>query len=596
MTSRSARIRRTARAVPAELLQRASELGVVVRYEDVDQVAHDADRDVLERVVEILEADRADSRRAVVAGVHVVESGSRTTAVEVVGSIDDASVVVDGARTALDPGDGAHGMLTLPELPIGCHTLVVESGTHVEECTVVVPPATMPGLAVDRAWSSLFLPAYALWERDDPLPSYGHLRRAAAALGERGIDMLATLPMYATFLDEPFDPSPYSPISRLHWNEAYISDAVLPSAPVPDLGDAVDWRRVAARRRSQLVEAAAGADESLIYRLNQFVAAHPDVGAYARFMADRDEVGGDVIERSHVLAQMYCDEQLSAIGASPGAAGLSLDLPIGSHPNGYEAWAHPALFAPGTAVGAPPDTFFVEGQNWGFPPQLPGQMRHTGYELWREMIQRAGRHAAMLRIDHVMAVHRLWWVPEGCSADQGVYVRYPERELLAVIAASAAVADVAVVGENLGTVPPEVGVALDDVEMLGMYEEQFTTGDPRLAAIPARSVAGVRTHDMAAFAEHIDTTDLSTYVRNLAASRTEPIDDLLDAVLERLAGSDATMVVADLDDLLDERRPHNRPGRVVPGIWQRRLDRPASEVFADDTVRHRLAILNRTRS
>ncbi len=583
------------RAAPPDLVQRATELGVVVRYEDVDQVVHDADPEALARAVEILEADRAQSRRSVVAGVHVVDAGTANGSVEVTGMIDDASLVVDGIRTALDPGS-ASGTITLPELPIGCHTLVVESGAHVEECTVVVPPATMPGLGVDRAWSSLFVPAYALWERDDPMPSYEHLRSAARLLGERGVDMVATLPLYATFLDEPFDPSPYSPVSRLHWNEAYISDDVLPPAIAPDLDDVVDWRQVGARRRSQLVDAAAAADRSLLDRLNQFVAAHPDVGAYARFMADRDPVGGEIVERSHVLAQMLCDEQIASIGSAPGSAGLSIDLPIGSHPSGYEAWAHPGLFAPETAVGAPPDTFFVDGQNWGFPPQLPGQMRDSGYALWRRMIERAGRHAAMLRIDHVMAVHRLWWIPDGYSADRGVYVRYPERELLAVIAASAAVADVAVVGENLGTVPPEVGAALDEFAMLGMYEEQFTTGESRLAAVPARSVAGIRTHDMAAFAEHVATADLTRYVRNLASSRTEPIDDLFDAVLERLARSDAAMVVADLDDLLGERRPHNLPGRVVPGIWQRRLDRPASEVFADDTVRRRLAILNRRAS
>jgi 4-alpha-glucanotransferase len=290
---------------------------------------------------------------------------------------------------------------------------------------------------------------------------------------------------------------------------------------------------------------------------------------------------------------MLCDDELTDVGSASGTAGLSLDLPIGSHPDGYERWAHPSLFAPDTAVGAPPDTFFTDGQNWGFPPQLPGQMRHTGYALWRLMLERAGRHADMLRIDHVMAVHRLWWIPEGSSADRGVYVRYPHDELLAVIAASAARAGVAVVGENLGTVPPEVADALDGVDMLGMFEEQFTTGADELAEIPERSVSGVRTHDMAAFAEHVATTDLTHYRRNLRTSRTEPIADLLDAVLQRLADSDARMVVADLDDLLDERRPHNLPGRTVPGIWQRRLDRPASEIFGDETVQRRLDIINR---
>jgi 4-alpha-glucanotransferase len=243
------------------------------------------------------------------------------------------------------------------------------------------------------------------------------------------------------------------------------------------------------------------------------------------------------------------------------------------------------------AVGAPPDTFFTAGQNWGFPPQLPGEMRRTGYELWRRMIERAGRHAAMLRIDHVMAVHRLWWVPDGFPADRGVYVGYPRDELLAVIAAGAADAGVAIVGENLGTVPPDVVQALDDVGMLGMYEEQFMTDRSPLPVIPARTVAGVRTHDMPAFAEHVRGHDLTRYRTTLGVDETASAGELLDAVLSRLAHSDARMVVADLDDLIGETRPHNLPGRVVEGIWQRRLDRPASEILADPDVLRRLDIL-----
>ena len=489
----------------------------------------------------------------------------------------------------------------------------------------------MPDLGPGARASSLFTPAYGLWETDAPLPSFEHLHTLARRLGERGIDTLATLPLYATFLDEPFDPSPYSPISRLHWNEAYLADADLPDAPLPsfasETGGVVDWRAVAQRRRLQLVRAATDADDDLVAALTQFAAAHPDVGSYARFRARRESSGDLLVERSHVLAQYLADRQLAAIGNDAGAAGLSLDLPIGSHPDGWETWAYPTLFAEAMAVGAPPDTFFTEGQNWGFPPQLPTAMRASGYDLWRQMLRRTGRHAEMLRIDHVMAVHRLWWVPDGHEATQGVYVRYPQQELLAVIAAEAAAAGVSVVGENLGTVPPEVGEALDDWQMLGMYEEQFMMRDDTLATIPSRSVAGIRTHDMAAFAQAVDdldapaddpshdtVIDTGTGTAAETASATgsaadtttgtaldayrallgDPDRPLLDAVLERLAASDAQMVVADLDDLLDETRPHNLPGRVVEGIWQRRLDRSLTDTLADDTVDRRLDLLRRT--
>ncbi|MEP4649043.1 MAG: 4-alpha-glucanotransferase, partial [Ilumatobacter sp.] len=190
-------------------------------------------------------------------------------------------------------------------------------------------------------------------------------------------------------------------------------------------------------------------------------------------------------------------------------------------------------------------------------------------------------------------------VPEGQGADRGVYVRYPHDELLAVIAAEAAVAGVGIVGENLGTVPPEVDAALDAWNVLGMHEEQFHLDGPDLAEIPARSVAGVRTHDMAPFAAVVDdpaNAETTAAYRDRLGAATPADQPLLDAVITRLGASDAQIVVVDLDDLVDETRPHNLPGRVVDGIWRRRLDRPTSETLADDRVVRRLELLGRTPS
>jgi 4-alpha-glucanotransferase len=574
------------------LRRRAGQLGVQLTYEDVDQVEHDADPDVVERVVEILDADRLRTDGHDFApSIHLRPSQP----IDVDGAVDDAELSVDGtAATVTVEQRGGTSRIVLPDtLPLGCHELRIDVGSASAECLVVVAPSTMPSGDRSSRTSSLFAPAYALWDSDEPLPSFALLGRLARAMSRSGVETLATLPLYATFLDEPYDPSPYSPVSRLHWNEVYLDDASLPTAPVPDLGDAVDWRALGARRRHQLVVAAIEADDDLIERLARFAAAHPDVGSYARFRARRESGGDLVVERSHVLAQYLADEQLGAIAADPDAAGLSLDLPIGSHPDGWETWAHPHLFAEAMAVGAPPDTFFTEGQNWGFPPQLPTAMRTSGYELWRQLVTRAGRHASMLRIDHVMAVHRLWWVPDGQPADRGVYVTYSHDELLAVIAATAAAAGVAVVGENLGTVPPIVDTAMNQWEMLGMFEEQFAMDDEHLATVPARSVAGVRTHDMAPFAEALATREGGAALARYRRLLGDPSGPLLDAVIARLAASDAQMIVADLDDLLDEIRPHNVPGRVVHGIWQRRLDDPLTDTLADERVQRRLALLRR---
>ena len=579
----------------AALFARAAELGAQGEYYDVGGQLHRADPAALTRVVEMLEADRAavDAVPRVGPPLHLstqgpvaIEARVRTAAITVAGHTLEVEVVeLDGRSTVQTPS----------ELPVGCHLLTYDTDDGPGETVVIVAPATMPRAPELDGRAGLFVPTYALWERDRPLASFAHLHQLARDLKRAGVDVVSTLPLYATFLDEPFDPSPYSPISRLHWNELYLDDAELPPAPAPRQGSHVEWRTLAARRRHQLVEAARSSD--LDDALTTFAAAHPDVGAYARFRAMREADGDELVERSHLLAQYLADQQLRAIADDPDAAALSLDLPIGSSPQGYEVWADPSMFATSAAVGAPPDSFFADGQNWGFPPPLPGAMHASGHRLWRRLIERAGRYCEVLRVDHAMAIERLWWVPDGFSADQGVYVHYPREELLAVIAAAAAAADVTIVGEDLGTVPEEVSDAFDRWDVLGMYEEQFHLDDDPLPHIPARTVAGIRTHDMEPIAELVATEDTSGYRERLGAAHGTTIDqtwnEVVDQMLARLAASDAYLVIADLDDLIGERRPHNLPGRVVEGLWARRLDAPTSEVLADPDVCHRLSILGR---
>ncbi len=580
---------------------RARELGVQTSYHDVDGALHHADDVVLQRVVATLEADRAAvsglGRR--VPPIHLAAGGPLVVAADV----RQAVVQVDGSSPqdlAVRHGDD-HDSIDIPlDIPLGCHDVRIETAHGVEETVLVVAPPLMPRAADLAGGSALFAPAYALWSEADPLPSLSHLHDLARRARSAGVDVVATLPLYATFLDSPFDPSPYSPISRLHLNEVYLDDAGLPAAPLPNIGAGglVDWAQLGARRRRQLLEAVDTLDATTARQLTAFVTAHPDVGAYARFRAQRDAAGDERVERSHVFAQFLADRQLRAIRDDPSAASLALDLPIGSHPDGYERWADPTMFADGVSVGAPPDSFFSDGQSWGFPPPLPAAMHASGQRTWRQLVARAGQWARMLRIDHAMAVHRLWWVPDGCSPRDGVYVQYPRHEILAVIAATAAANDLTIVGEDLGTVPPEVSRAFAEWDMLGMYEEQFHLDDDPLPHIPARSVAGIRTHDMEPLAALLATTDTSAYRRRLGDAHGATVDDRWQDVVEhmliRLAASDAYLVVADLDDLVGETSPHNLPGRVVEGLWSRRLARSIEATLGDPDVRRRLAILGRT--
>ncbi len=597
------------------LRARANELAIESFYWDNEGRRHDANPEALQRVVDVVEADyaRSEGRRThpIVLTARRPPTGVSGAPERVyAGGASDAELLLaDGTAAGLAVSDDH---VELPgDLPFGSHRLSLAGVGFEETSTVVVAPDRMPRSAALDGGTALFAPAYALWEKEQPLPSFGHVADLCRRLPSLGVDALVTLPLYAAFLDEPFDPSPYAPVSRLHWNECYLDDAslnaLLPAPePAPPVGELVDWRELARRRRRQLLTAAAGlaAGGPLAARVEQWSLSNPDVAAYARFRAtatpDPVDAGhpSELVELSHRLAQYLAHEQLSAIEGD-GTAAFALDLPIGSHPGGYETWAHPDLWAPAMAIGAPPDALFAEGQNWGFPPQLPGEAERSGFALWRELVARCGRYASMLRVDHVLGVHRLWWVPDGMSPKDGVYVKYPRQALMSVIAAEAQLTATTVVGEDLGTVPQEIIDLLDEWELLGLYAEQLQLTEP-LEAVPARTVAGLRTHDMPAFAARYADGDLDPYREQLAERLGRAVPDtaegVLEAALERLASSAAYLVVGDVDDLLGETRPHNVPGKILPGTWRRRFAQPTSATLADPRVRHNLALLtDRTR-
>ncbi len=514
-------------------------------------------------------------------------------------AIDQAALTLADGTTIDLPVTGDHVDVVEP-LPIGCHTLSL-SGRGVDETTMIVSaPSAMPTSAALAGGAALFAPAYSLWEDDSPLPSFAHLASLGRTLPSFGVNTLITLPLYAAFLDEPFDPSPYAPVSRLHWNEVYLDDAALPPSPIPDLGHEVDWRALGRRRREQLLDAVAHLPGELVAEVRQWVLANPDIADYGRFRAkvavDSADAArpSDIVEASHHLAQYLAHVELSRLHDA-GSAAFALDLPIGSHPIGFETWAHAELFAVGMGVGAPPDTMYPDGQNWGFPPQLPRAAERSGFALWRQVVRRCGQYASLLRIDHVLGVHRLWWIPEGMEPAEGIYVRYPRSKLLAMIAAEAARTGTTVVGEDLGTVPVEITESMEEWTMLGLYAEQTRLADAELPTIPARSVAGLRTHDMEPFALLYERGDLTDYRAKLRRSLGKRVGSsrvsLLEGALTRLASSDAYLVAADLDDLLGETTPHNIPGKVLPTIWRRRLRQPMSESLADPTVRRLLATL-----
>jgi 4-alpha-glucanotransferase len=558
-------------------------------------------------------------------------------------TIDLGAVELDGSRPSDHGGILRHEKRfeLAGEWPLGYHTLVIEIGDDAYESTLIVAPPTVRGFADDdRTWG-VFAPLYALREQAD----LRSLEAMSAWLETLGGHVLATLPLLATYLDRPYAPSPYTPVSRRFWNESYCDVGAL-NIHADEPADASD---LAAARRSldrpgafdyraqaQLVR---GVLAGLAWSAAEVEAAADELGdlmRYAEFRAVVERTGtgwgawpdrlrSGVIEPgdydpdhalAHATGQVVMRRQLLDLATSMGRRGprLYLDLPIGAHPEGFDTWFEPELFAGGVATGAPPDDFFGDGQNWGFPPPLPRAGREQGHAHLRQCLRHHMEVAGILRLDHVMGLHRLYWVPDGEAATEGAYVRYPREEQFAVLALESFRNDCIVVGEDLGTVPDEIREAMGRHQAAGMYVAEFEMPSwpgAELAVPPHRSVASVDTHDTPTFhgfvhgldiahrieSELLDVADahhefegreqLVTNLRGFLQARglvSPPGDDhqLLIAALRFLGLSDAGCVLVSLEDLWGEVNPQNIPGTPAdrPNWVQRfpfSVDRLATE-------------------
>jgi 4-alpha-glucanotransferase len=528
-------------------------------------------------------------------------------------------------------------------LPIGYHTIAIETrGTTLETRVIAAPRhAYVPDDV--HGWG-VFAPLYALCSsRSQGIGDFTDLRTLAEWTRALGGGFVSTLPLLASFLDAPFEPSPYSPASRLFWNELFIDLERVPgwsagAALLCRTDELVDYRGIGAFKRRELARAliASLGDAALQHELRAFAESHPRVADYARFRAvsDRRREGwpawpdrmrdgelrdGDFAPEDveyHIFAQWVADRQLADLAAArdDGAAALYLDMPLGVNPDGYDVWRFRELFAEGVSAGAPPDPLFTGGQNWGFPPLNPRALRRTGYAYLIDTFRHHLRHARMLRLDHVMSLYRLFWVPQGLDAKDGVYVRYRDDELFAVLVLESARHRAVVIGEDLGTVPTAVRRAMDRHHVQRMHVVQFEASPenrPPVPLPPDNVVASLNTHDMPTFAgfwrgneiddqldlglidavEHEQAHGRRSRLRE-ALSRDLGAGGVIEAglarqrLLERLAGSRARYVLINLEDLWLEDRPQNVPGTSAERPnWKRRASRPLDDIVADASLR-----------
>jgi 4-alpha-glucanotransferase len=256
---------------------------------------------------------------------------------------------------------------------------------------------------------------------------------------------------------------------------------------------------------------------------------------------------------------------------------LMQDLPIGVDPDGADAWAWQDLFAGGFTVGAPPDEYNTQGQDWGLPPLIPWKLRQVAYEPFIQTIRATLRHAGGLRIDHVMGLFRLFWIPKKSDPHQGAYVRYPEDELLAILALESDRAKAYIVGEDLGTIDEKFRQQLMDSCVLSYRLVWFENHSP--ARFPEQALAAVTTHDLPTIAGLWTGSDLRAQrelglnpnedgmyqIRGrlsamLGVSEEAPVEEVIRRTYELMGQAPSKIVSATLEDALAVEERPNMPG------------------------------------
>ena len=561
-------------------------------------------------------------------------------------------------------------------LPWGYHRLSLELGGQHRQSLVIAAPLRAYGETDadrQRIWG-VFLPLYALHRQSSRGGGdFADLEALMQWTADRGGHLVATLPLLSTLWELTDDPSPYNPASRLFWNEFYLSPEQIPefagcgearglleSSPRSDgpgetpVAELIDYPAEMQRKR-RILEALAASffaqDSPRRESLAEYCRQYPELERFAEFRAVGERQGvawpawparlrdgtidpGDydpAVFQYHLYTQWQVDQQLESLKDRADRSQLLwyLDFPLGVNGGGYDVWRERGLFVREASGGAPPDSFFTRGQDWGFPPLHPGQLRQQGYAYFIRALRNHLRHARVLRFDHVMGLHRLYWIPQGFSAHEGVYVRYALDEMCAILSLESHRFRARIVGENLGTVPPAVDRALTRHGLDDMYVLQYETNPEKgktLRDVPATSVASVNTHDMPQFAAYWQGLDIQDRLQmglfneeeaDQEQQRREQLRDQLVAFLigrglldtDRpecaqvlcacqafLAASDAGIVLVNLEDLWGETEPQNRPGtfREYPN-WRRKA-RFSFDSFGEMPEVHRiLEVVDRLR-
>jgi 4-alpha-glucanotransferase len=578
-----------------------------------------------------------DTRAAILAAMRVDDAQADTNATVIVVRQGETAPLAKPGKLLLEEGGSREVTGSLPsDLPLGYHELTPRSGAA--PIRVIVAPARCYLEDHLRTWGwAAQLPTVrsaASWGMGD----LGDLRELARWSADRlHAGILMVNPLSAALPIAPQQTSPYYPSSRLFRNPLYLRIGDIPGAreACRDLEDLEKAGRALNEQpivdRDAVFRLKMEALEALWphfrddARVTQYIREQGEsLGRYGAFcgLAEHHQKGwGDwprehrspespavarfVSEHAdrvhfHQWLQWLFDEQLAA--AADGRRVMQ-DLPIGVDPNGADAWAWQDVFASGVSVGAPPDEFNRRGQDWGLPPFIPHKLRAADYGPFIDTLRATLRHAGGLRIDHVMGLFRLFWVPVGMEPSRGAYVRYDADELLSIVALESVRARAFIVGEDLGTLEEGVREKLAERNVLSYRLLWFESAAP--ANYPRLSLAAVSTHDLPTIAGLWSGADLEEqrdvgmavneegtartreHLRNLVDRPEDAaVEEVITRAHERLSEAGSMMVVASLEDALGVERRPNLPGTMndTRPNWSIALPKPLEEIESDPLV------------
>ncbi|WP_288831412.1 4-alpha-glucanotransferase [uncultured Corynebacterium sp.] len=548
------------------------------------------------------------------------------------------------------------------DLPLGWHTLHLESDDLEETCTLIVVPNTLETnqeFIREPAWGVMAQLYSARSTHSWGIGDFADLALLAETVAAEGADYLLINPVHAAEPVPPIEDSPYLPSSRRFVNPLYIAVEQVP-----------EWAALDSEVKGEIAEIAgplkaANRDpeplnRNLIYKVKLdvlrelfYIAEADDTrrGYFETFIADEGEglryfgrwcaeraaeagqgaASGrhdrkaeeeDLTEltRFYMWLQFIADEQRRVAQERALAAGMRIgivtDLAVGVHPGGADASTLRDVLVADASVGAPPDQFTQQGQDWSQPPWNPHALAEAGYGPWRDLLRTVLRHSGGVRVDHILGLFRLFWIPRTGSPVEGAYMNYDHEAMLGVLALEAQRAGAVVVGEDMGTFEPGVQDALRDKGVLGTSVIWFESAPPGGVPLPQNqyrhlAVSSVGTHDLPPTAgylngahnklrldlglveeslEELNSSDAAWHAAVLDAARAagafegtslagtnfteamvldaetpveftpEQVDDLLVGLTRFIAGTPSALTCTNLVDMVGDTRIQNQPG------------------------------------